>query len=388
MEQWFRREHLAAYGNQVLPDGKWRLCLAMLVYGNYVERFLRLCVPSLLAPGNISALFDPLIIIHTDAASFDAVDAGVEPLRKFARVEIYLVPQNIVMMAGEDKSNRYWLLSATDQLHMQQAKYRAHGFHMLMPDLVYAKGFFANLARLAVAGKSIIVQNVLSTRLEKVEKALAAVDHCIDPEELNALALDYLHPLFYPNVMNGKKDFPQGLLLLMVGKSAVHIISPHMSIFYFAHEHLMNADIRLFNTIDSQLPYLVPKDVEPYVPSANDGMALIEVSDRHRVLTSDKSCSLLEYCARFWMVGYCELGYARFSGLTSVLPLPKDYHRRGRRRFLPDRIKPMSDAKIAQVTATVRSALRDNYEALVTMMPEELRSDPLERVRREAAQAG
>jgi hypothetical protein len=364
LERWYRPELQRAYDGAILPDGTWRLCFGLIVYGGYVDRFVNVCLPSLLAPDNIDALNDPLIIVHTDERSVSRIAAALRQLRS-ARVEIHVIPQAIIDMVPENAANKYWLLGTAHNLHMQQAKYCGHAYHMLMPDHVYANGYFKNLARLARDGKRAIVQGALSAVLENVAGRLGRP---ITPERLTALALDHLHPQVMPFVMNRRDDFPPSLLLIMAGERAVHIISPHMSIVYLSHEVLMRAPSRIPSTIDGQLPFFIPDDVEPYVPMPNDGMVYIEVSDLDKAGCWDGGCTLSEFCARFWIATYCCRGFERFFGLTTELGLPAGYRHS---------MVALSDEKIAAIKRDVRQAVFASYQEVYDALPERHRIDPL-----------
>jgi hypothetical protein len=104
----------------------------------------------------------------------------------------------------------------------------------------------------------------------------------IAPADLVGLALENLHPQLDAFIINGRDDLPGSLLLIMIGDRAVHIVSPHMSIVYLAHDVLMRAPLRLFNTIDGQLPWFIPADVEPTVPSPTTAWSM----SRFRTRTS------------------------------------------------------------------------------------------------------
>lgn len=352
------------------PDGKWRLCLGVLVFGAYVERFLRLTVPSLLAPGNVRALHDPLVIVHTDAAHVERLRAGLAALAEIARVEIHTVPAEILDKVSENPANKYWVLGAAHNLHMQQAKYRGCAYHMLMPDHVYGAGFFANLSRLREAGKQAIVQGGLSASIEAVGPLLEAAGSAISPRKLTRLALDHLHSQMGPFIMNGRADWPSSLLLVMVGARAVHMVCPHLSIVYLSHEVLMRAPIRLFNTIDGQLPWFIPEDVEAYVPGPADEMVYVEISDDAKpVYYTNEGHTLEQFCAHFWGRLHCTLGFGRFFNLTTILPFPDGYR---------PPMTPMTDDEIAARTATIRQALADNYDAVYALLPERMRIDPID----------
>lgn len=372
MERWFYHEQRIAFDNAVEPDGVWRLFLGVLVYGDYVERFLRLCVPVLLAPGNLPALDQqPTIIIHTDRASVDRIVAGVEAkLTSVARVEVHIIPDDIIAMVPENPANKYWLLGAAHNLHMQQAKYRCHAYHMLMPDQIFADGYFANLVRLKDNGAQAIVQGGLSAKLEEMTPELEARNGVIAPDELMGLALENLHPQLDAFIMNQRDDLPGSLLLVMIGQKAVHIISPHMSIIYLSHDVLMRAPVRLFNTIDGQLPWFIPQDVEPVVPGPDDGMVYVELSDKDKPgHWGNDGCTVEQFCARFWVMVYCVRGFERYFGLSTVLPVPAGCR-------LP--VKPMGEAEIDALKRNVRAAVKDSHAMTYAMLPERLRIDPLD----------
>lgn len=369
LEKWFSVEQRVAYDTAVLPDGKDRLLLGVLVFGTYVDRFLRYCVPSLLSPGNLKSLFEPLVVIHTNATSVGRIEAGIVELRKCARVEIYVVPEEILSQVPEKDANKYWLLGAALNLHMQQAKYWAHSYHMLMPDHVYAVGYFSALKWLAQKGKQAIVQGALSGQIEKIGPVLEDRLGSIGPSALASLVVDNMHGQMLPFLMNGRVDYPTSLLMVMIGADRLHIMSPHMTIIYLSHALLMCIPLRLFNTTDSQLPFLIPDDVEPYVPSVEDGMVYAELSDLDKPAFFKEGCDLNEFCARFWIMNCCCRGYERFFGLTTVMQLT------GR-----PKLKPMSDDDISALKQRVRNAVAISYDEIYSSLPEHLRRDPMSQV--------
>lgn len=371
LQEWFFREQSTAYEGATLPDGKWRLLLGTLAYGTYVDRFLDVCVPTLLAPGNISSLPDPLVIIHTDRASVDKLVAGVEArLCSFARVEIHVIPDELVAMAADHPANKYWLLGAANNLHIQQAKYRAHGFHMLMPDHVYAAGYFANMRRLAESGAAAIVQGALSAKLGEMSALLRERKHVVGPADLMAMVLDNLHQQMAPFLMNGRRNLPKESLLVMIGKRAVHICGAHITVTYLSHEVIMRARPRLMNTIDTQLPWLIPDDVEPVMPGPFDGMAYCEVSDEDtKAFWTTEGNTAIEFSTEFWMRGFCTRGYERFLRLTTVLPFTPGY---------TPPIEPMSEAEIERLQHDTRKAVSDAYDMILSLVPERWKVDPIE----------
>lgn len=372
MEAWFSAELVSAYHAAVLPDGRWRLAMGVIVYGSYVDRFLRLCVPSLLAPGNLDALDDPLIIVHTDSASAERLRAELAALP--ARVEVHIVPDHIIAMVADNPANKYWLLGGAGHLHMQQAKYRAHAYHMLMPDHIYGTGYFANLRRLA-RDKEVIVQGALSAVLEDAEPILVGRSCAMAPEELNALALDHLHQQIRPFVMNDRDDMPANIFLIFVGEREAHIVSPHMSLVYMSHAALMKAPIRIFNTLDAQIPYYCG-DQEPYMPVPDDGMAYIELSTTDKKYRPTASYTLDQFAAHFWVMTYCNAKFLRVFGLTTRLAFPPGY--------VPP-FQPMSGPVIEARKYAIRARIKDSRETVLALLPDQWRADPLDRINSKAA---
>lgn len=357
LRRWFDPELQAAYHGAILPDGKRRLALGMLAFGIYVDRFIAFCLPSLLADGNIGALDEPKLIVHTDAAGAEKIEAALAGVD--VKCAYTIIPEDLIDQTPDDPGNKYWLLGASQQLQMQQAKYTAHDYHMLMPDHVYSTDYFAGLDRLAREGKRAIVQGALSARLEDVGSLLddgRGFSAC----HLNALALDHLHMQMQRFILNGREGWPLAALMLMVGRDAITTICPHMSVAYLSHDVLMRAPIFLFATVDAHLPHLIPEDVEPYVPVPADRMAYIEVSDDSKGCVDSDFCNAAEFAVRFWVVTNLQRGFERFFALTNRLPLPPGYR---------CAIVPMGDDEIAARAAEARRSVANGYAAVSGIIP-------------------
>ena len=362
IESWVHAEIKTAFDRAVLPDGHWRLFMGVVVWGAYVDRFLKFCVPSLSIPSSA------VIVVHTDAAGVDAIKRGLAGFNH----EIHVIPQKIIDQVADNGANKYWLIGGVHNLQMQQAKYRAHSYHMLMPDHVYGIGYFDNLDRLRREGKQAIVQGGLCTSLEKAGPAL---HRPLSAKQIAALSVDCMHVLAQPYLLNGRDDWPPSLYLVMVGERELRIVSPHISVVYLSHDLLMRAPMRMPNTIDAQLPFLIPEDVEPYMPGPEDGMAYMEISSEDKPKAFEGRSNLGEFCAKFWIMTYCHRGFERFFGLTTRLPFPEGY--------TPP--NPMSEAEMDERMATLRNAVSDSYQHIEPMLPDEFRTDPILRIERQMA---
>lgn len=372
LEGWFNPRIEAEYGAATARTEPfpWRLYLGVLVFGRYVDRFLDLCVPSLLAPGNLPALPRSMLVIHTSAADADVLRTALtrQGLDKFADIEISLIPPEILDRLTEHEANKYWLLSAVHNADIHTAKCRWCAYHMLMPDHVYSENYFRNVARLAGEGRVAIVQCNVSASLERVTPKVRRLNGVVPAKRLVAMAVANMHQQVTPCVMNGRRGYPLNLGLVWIAEDRVEIFNPHMSIVYLSHAALTKAPVRLFNTVDGQLPFLIPPPIEPYVPTPADDMTYMEVSDREKPLNPIVHSPLAAFCMQFWLFAYCHKDYLRFSDLTTVLPLPKGFRHR---------IKPMTLVSIHTAQAKLREALRGTRDELAALVPESRRRDPI-----------
>lgn len=365
LKGWFKAELVRAFALQE-PPGDWKLLLGCIVWGDYVGRFLDHTVASLLAPGNLPVLKDALIILHTDEGSlFNIIKRTVE-LRKYARLEIYIIPEEVLEGEKEHPSNKYWVFSTASNACMQHARTRGYAYHCMMPDHVYSCDYFGNIERLQRAGKRAIVQGALSLEMERVASVFIEKHHCISARDLAGMSLTYLHPQMEPVLMNGKEGFPQGLLMVMVGEKATYLNSPHMTPICIAHEVLLRSNVRVFYTNDTQLPFFIPDDVEPYVPIAKDQMTYCEISASDKILPARERVDFMNYCVRFWYVGGVARGHERFVRLTTTLTYPEG--------FVPP-IAPMSDEAIARKQNGIWKAISLAFPIIEAVVPEDQRGD-------------
>ena len=377
--EWYNTEAKVVEANPGFMPDRFKLALGCVVFGQaYLERFLNYCVPSLRAAGNLPAIAGtPIwIIIHTDAASVSRLksDVGLLALADVGVcLEIKIIPQKILKMVPEEVENKYWLLGAVNNLQIQQAKFKGYGFSMLMPDLVYSENYFSTVRKLAMTNDAI-VQCAISSRFEDVRKKLKNNGVlAMDARKLNAIALDNLHRTYLPYVMNGKdyeKECPMHNFMVFMSDNAVHIMSPHSTPVYISHSLLLNCEARLFNTIDSQLPFFISESAKVYVPQPRDNMCYIEMSDDNKHYHETGTQDLLNYCIRFWMLTYCEDVFLRYVGMNNVFMLP-DYY------IMP--FKPMKVREIKSVKSNVMAAIVKYKEVIKSCLDEKYRKDPLPR---------
>jgi hypothetical protein len=338
------------------PPDSWKLMMGCVAYGEkYTNLFLSHCIPSLFSEHLKN---DIKLVIHTDKASVPKLR---EALKGVPDVEIHVITQAII---DDPTNSKYWLLGAVHNIQMQMARILGYSYHMLMPDHIYSRNYFASLRRLA-KNHDAIAQGALSANLDKVDLSDK------DAAALNGAALDNLHGLYQPYIMNGRDyqtDCPIQSMMIFIGECEVHILCPHMSPVYMSHKLLEGCPLRLFNTIDTQLPFFVPESVSVAFPSAEDDMAYIEVSDGEKNNYNTLTGDMVDFAIRFWQLTHCELGFLRYLNKETILALPANYKHK---------IKPMTNEEIDSAKSTVRNYVRQMYENIKEALAPEYRQDPL-----------
>jgi hypothetical protein len=175
----------------------------------YRDRFVNLCLPSLLAPGNLPLLHAEdghRFLIATTRADWDAIGdlPIIAELRRFAPPELLIIPE------GKDISYAAALHRQTRCLKLLfDAAYpnRPYGC-LLLPDLIVSDGFVATLIRSAQAGHRLVLLPALRQVEEGVLAELATSRAfspatpgretvwplAIAPRALAGLGLRHLHP--------------------------------------------------------------------------------------------------------------------------------------------------------------------------------------------------
>lgn len=376
---WFKVELEDAF-NRTNPT-MFRLCLGCAVWGNkYIRRFLDYGVPSLLAPGNMPFLLGSgdsvWIVIHTDEASVETLknDPGLIKLGELgACVEINIIPQAIIDMVPGHFKNKFRLLAAAHNLHMKQAKYMMHNYHMLMPDHVYSENYFLGIKVKHLAGYDAVVHGGLSATIDDISSSLIVKDNVlsVNSKTLNGMAWKNLHAMFTPYVMNDRDletDCPVCSHMIFSSNKYVHILSPHHSIAYLSHRALMKGPIRLFNTIDSQLPYFISESMKVCIPWPEDDMSYIEISDREKPVGAPPPHDLMMFCMQFWISNYCESGFLRFFDMDNLLALPEGFEHP---------IPPMTENEIGLIKDKVRKTVRKNRELCMKFIKPVHKTDPI-----------
>lgn len=324
-----------------------RLVLGCTVFGDvHVDRFIKFCLPSLTAAGNLEAIPDPSVFILTDADHIEMIRAKTHHIG--ARVEA--IPDSIMFAATP--AERFALVSAATTIQISEARVAGAAFHLLVPDHVYAKGFFHNLMRLAGEGHQAIVGGGLSADVERIGRDLLESDCSLPPDRLNAWAMDTLHPQFRALINNGRDDFPLSTLFLLVGEHEVCIVSPHAAPLYLSHALLCKAELKPLVAIDGQLPDLI--GTEHYVPKPEDGVTYIELSGPEKPHnTADMRWSPWDFCVGFYKLTNHDRRWLSYMAAPTRIAFPDDYRPPVANLMTEDEI-------VARLTGTIKM-LDDGY---------------------------
>jgi len=182
----------------VKPPSAYRLILP--VWGDaYLQGFLKYCLPSLLAPGNLPAVVsraDLVVHIFTKTADREPLDAAdlVQRLRTFAQVEVTTLP-------SQEQSGGYDYFSSCYKAGLERAKVRGEAALLLTADQIWADGAISAVcARIEegaqavmVAGPRLLEETALPA-LDAFRGPDGNFDDRLDSRALATLAWEHLHP--------------------------------------------------------------------------------------------------------------------------------------------------------------------------------------------------
>jgi tetratricopeptide (TPR) repeat protein len=209
--------------------GAVRVLYSIAVWGErYIENFLNICLPSMLAEGNLGGLPNnrhSLFLLYIRPEELPLFEANVQ----YQRLK-RLIPVEVVSLDMEAMHNKYSLLSTTQSDSVQRSgKFDAICF--LYADFLFAKGSIRNsVARLA-EGYDGVISPVPPLILEEFYHTLTthydtfvqpsnedgAFDIVVDPRTLIKHAKLILHPMMRDNVVDYKLNTVNPAYMLWLG---------------------------------------------------------------------------------------------------------------------------------------------------------------------------
>jgi hypothetical protein len=305
---WFAAE-LCAQDRQraeFAPPGT--LMLGAAVWGDYIDRFLDLAARTLMAKGNADALRGRAhLVLFTNAEGYDRLWRPARAIgRLFGRPpQVFIIPDAAMAWLPKHPDNVNPLLGAIQNFQVQVAGRHEMAYHPLFPDHLYCDTYFAGLLKLAETHRAI-AQTSISADLASVKAELGRYRQAdgtlaIPSRPLGEMGFRNLHPQSIGNLMNRGPEmlgYPTSHCTIWQGKDRAYVHCCHVNAAYLSPELCAAAPVRYFSPLDCNLPYIIPND-EFYVPTVEDGMTFIELSD-HRKSGSNRRVDIELYSAVCW----------------------------------------------------------------------------------------
>ena len=334
---------------------------------SYLDSFLRFCLPSLLANGNLPFLAknrNVIINIHTDLNGETKLKSSkiIKDLKKLdIHVKYQILNKNLLKTISLDLNNRYWHIGMTQSLDLYLAKKLNADFHLLMPDTIYSDMHFSGIINAVDRGNEVITSLGLSTIKEKIileiEKYRDKKNKIVIPTcDLASLSINNIHPAsesWISTNCDNATELPNLFMIAWEAEKSIHIMSPHQTILFLSRNVTKNIPTRLFMSLDSELDAIIPKNIRTYLPQKQDEIFLVEMTSVKQVrYVGNKKNSISEFCRQFWAASQNSRGYLRFCESDAQIPL--------NRAMLIDR-DFMSDQDIVNKKLTLLDSIVESY---------------------------
>lgn len=280
LRDWFTRCLFDIHGES--PAELGGLLLGAPLWGEeYISRFERWCMSSLVATENAAALKGSRVVLFTDD---DSAPHLVSCKRRLEGAGIHVLIRRIPpkIMAGIGKGNaRFWLLGTVNNITVQMAARWGMGFHMLQPDHIYCADYFPKLLALGKRHHAM-VQAALSVDLPAAAGDLGTLvcrHGAIEAtaKELSEVAWDHLHPCTASRIIASTDILPASTWVAWRGEDRLVVMSPHHHPVWLSPHLCRFAPSRVPHTMDAELPRFMPFGF--YAPVVSDGLVYIEASD-------------------------------------------------------------------------------------------------------------
>ncbi len=293
LQPWFDQEMYEIYGSPPdAPPGHWaqqhmtRLMMGFPVWGKeYIQRFVLYGLASIMAPANLAALKGRCrIVIFTENAARPVLFRLTRPAH---RAGIDFVFRNIpdwVLELTKEWESQFFVVGCVQNICAHMASRAGMAFSMTMPDHLVGPQFYPNLFRLGQKHEAIYQAGLsieIGAAAEHIEQYRAPDGSLSVPDiELGNLAAKHLHPQSHAHLMNLATipdHLPMSHRLIWQGKESIRIHSCHGNPIWLAPHLLRDPPVAFTSTMDCLTPEYVPGEF--YVPTPQDQMAFVEVSD-------------------------------------------------------------------------------------------------------------
>jgi len=334
LENWFGQDMALLYRNP--PARKDGILMGCPIFGEkYLARFEQYCLPSLMAPQNLAVLKGRArLVLYTDADSFIHLWSITRKLEGLGiEVQLPLIPPEVMAhfprgLHPDDprQLNKYWILGVAQNVLVQMAGRAGMAFHALHPDHVYAQAYFPNMDRLLKAGHDNLAQTGISANIQtaaaELEKyRLSTGELVISDRNLGDLGWRHLHKQTRASLMNSadmENSLPHSHFLAWQGRDALHLYSCHMNAVHLSPAKCAAAGTRLPATLDAELPSFMGQEF--YVPTPEDGLTFIEVSDDTKE-AEEGDVPFTEFARRWWLHVRFSDDWMKYSNTVCKVPI-------------------------------------------------------------------
>jgi hypothetical protein len=379
LDRWFDEEHIKLLEELPTKPDRPSIIMGCPVWGDkFIQRFLDVCLPTLMAEQNRQALSGACrITIFTDRKGKAKLWGVIRQLTVngfLARLRI--IPDDLIERAMDPQwpLNKYWLLGTCQQLLLQEGGRHGLGFHMLMPDHVYSEAYFPNLFRLAKDFENI-AQTSISGDVTKCAPELEAWRKedgsiAIPDRALGDMTFRHLHGQTRQTIMNKADlldDLPDSHCMVWIGRDFVRMHCCHMNAAYLSPAIVGRAAVRLYNALDTELPSYM--NGEFCVPEIADGMTFVELSDDTK-LGVVKRVTAPMLALRCAMTTHFHPAFLTFFGLPNDIPIGEQED------FLPTEQIVERQRALHELIAVSLEPIQREYRAVIDQYEKELTDDP------------
>jgi len=257
---------------------------------SYVRLFLDVCLPALMAPGNLPVFkgdANSQFIIFTTFEDAQTIRAApiFQELSGVIQVNIeYILRPKPHPFSGQVPKHDIMSLCHRRGLAMADAADAATLF--LNPDLIFADGSFRTVKCLAEEGKDAILVTGIRTIKQTMSRAVKPYKQenviAIPPRDLMQLTLDNMHPLAYSSFWDeGGTDLVAANLYWRAGREGIVARCYHLHIILI---YPQRKNAAFFSTIDDDLILTACPDARnDHIITDSDDFLMVELSDRNQM---------------------------------------------------------------------------------------------------------
>jgi len=320
--------------DEAQTKGVGGVVISIAVWGDdYLDLFVRYCLPSLGAPGNLIDIDD--VPIHWHVFTNDSGKRYLTEREAFfnfkesTTIRFEIVPSPLLKMAQGD--NKYWAYGGMSQTSFRYAAGLNAHVHFMNPDTVYSAGFFKRtLEIMDKEGATVILSNSFRTIAETVRKELDNLKlntETINLEacQLHSLGLKHLHPAYgssFPSPDEMRKGMlPRATVLGWQDGDNLILHTPHYQPILVSRNVIEQTMQLSYFTVDSSiLRRWTPsgaRDVGVRIIEPSDSVGYFEISPRGAF--SDDPVWRTKFIRSFWDSGN---GLEEFGLFKRELRLP------------------------------------------------------------------